>query len=113
MHEFAIADDIVTTIINKVYPDLTKIQVINLEVGTLSGVVVDSLDFGLSAILEEKNAPGIKVNITTTPTQARCQCGKEYEIKEILDSCPQCESMYREIISGKDVIINSIEVNEE
>ena len=113
MHEFALAQDIVETISTKVTDDLEKVSHINIDVGVFSGVVVDSLDFGLKIILAEKKIPGVKINIVEVPTIARCECGKEYEIKEIFESCPKCHSFNRKLISGMDIVINSIELVEE
>ncbi len=113
MHEFALAQDIVETISTKVTDNLEKVSNINIDVGVFSGVVVDSLDFGLKIILAEKNIPGVKINIVEVPTIARCECGKEYEIKEIFENCPQCHSFNRKLISGMDIVINSVELVEE
>ncbi len=113
MHEFALAQDIVETISTKVTDELEKISNINIDVGAFSGVVVDSLDFGLKIILAEKNIPGVKINIVEVPTIARCECGKEYEIKEIFENCPKCHSFNRKLISGMDIVINSVELVEE
>ncbi len=113
MHEFALAQDIVETISTKVTDDLEKVSIINIDVGVFSGVVVDSLDFGLNIILAEKNIPGVTINIAEVPTIARCECGKEYEIKEIFENCPKCRSFNRKLISGMDIVINSVEIMEE
>jgi hydrogenase nickel incorporation protein HypA/HybF len=113
MHEFALAQDIVATIARQVADDLEKITAVNIEVGAYSGVVADSLAFGITIIFTEKNLPDVKVNIEKVPTIARCGCGREYELNEIFETCPQCASFEREIISGMDIVINSVELSEE
>ena len=113
MHEFALAQDIVETITTRVTKDLEKVSAINLDVGAFSGVVAESLDFGLKVILAEKHNPDVKINITRIPSVARCQCGNEYRVEEIFESCPRCQSFNRELISGMDIVINSVEVSEE
>jgi len=113
MHEFALAQDIVETITTRVTEDLEKVSAINLDVGAFSGVVAESLDFGLKVILAEKHNPDVNINITRIPSVARCQCGNEYPVKEIFESCPRCQSFNRELISGMDIVINSVEVSEE
>ena len=112
MHEFALAQDIIETISTKVTDDLKKVSRIDIDVGAFSGVVADSLDFGIKVILEEKNNKEAKVNITTVPTIARCECGKEYELHDILESCPSCYSFNRKLLSGMDIVINSVELSE-
>ena len=113
MHEFALAQNIVETIKDQVNKDLSKVVAINIDVGHFSGVMTDSLEFGLSVILTENDLPQVKININKIPTLAKCKCGKEYEIKEIFENCEFCQSFNRKIISGMDIVINSIELKDE
>jgi hydrogenase nickel incorporation protein HypA/HybF len=113
MHEFALAEDIVKTIQSKVTADLERVSNINIEVGAFSGVVIDSLEFGLKIIMKEKNNDMVGINIIQVRTLARCECGREYKIKNIFESCPDCQSLTRKIISGTDVVIQSVEIREE
>lgn len=111
MHEFALAQDIVATIREKVTGDFNQVDSINLEIGTFSGVVIDSLTFGLQVVFESNDfKQGIKINIREIPSIARCKCGKEYQIRDILDRCPVCQSMERRLISGMDILIKSVEL---
>ncbi|MCK4835339.1 MAG: hydrogenase maturation nickel metallochaperone HypA [Candidatus Aminicenantes bacterium] len=112
MHEFALAEDIINTISSKVTGQLKTISQINIDVGAFSGIVVDSLEFGLQIILKEKANTMAKINIRQVPTIARCECGSKYEIKNMFDSCPSCQSYNRKIISGIDVMIHSVEIKE-
>ena len=112
MHEFALAQDIMETISRSVSENLEKITAIYIDVGEFSGVVVDSLEFGLTVVLKDKNLSHVQINITTVPGAAVCECGHQYQIKDIFESCPRCQSLNRKIISGADVIIRSIEILE-
>jgi len=113
MHEFALAQDIMATIAKQVTDDFKKITAINIEIGAYSGVVADSLAFGIDIICKEKELPDVKVNIVNVPTIAKCVCGRKYEMSEIFETCPQCGSFNRKIISGMDIVINSVELSEE
>lgn len=112
MHEFALAQDIIETIGRSVIEDLEKITAIHIDVGEFSGVVVDSLEFGLTVVLEDKNISNVKINIKTIQAFALCECSHEYQVKDILESCPKCHSFNRKITSGADVIIRSVEILE-
>jgi hydrogenase nickel insertion protein HypA len=112
MHEFALAQDIVNTIRKEVTEDLEKILAINIDVGAFSGVVVDSLDFGLKAILPEGSNGRIKININTVPTIAVCECGHQYHLQDIFENCPACHAYDRKLISGTDITIKSVEIDE-
>ncbi len=112
MHEFALAQDIVETIARNVGDEMSKLDVIHMEVGQFSGAVIDSLEFGLKIILQEKNLPAVKINIVPVPAAAICDCKTEYELDSIMTACPSCGSFQRQITSGKDVIIKSIELKD-
>ncbi|MCP5106906.1 MAG: hydrogenase maturation nickel metallochaperone HypA [bacterium] len=112
MHEFALAQDIVDTISTKVTDALETVTLINLDVGAFSGVVADSLDFGLTTILADKKNSDVKIHINQIPSIARCECGNEYELKEIYESCTLCNSYNRTMISGMDIVINSVEIKD-
>ncbi len=113
MHEFALAQDIIATIGRSVTEDLEKLRVIRLEVGHFSGVVVDSLEFGLNVCLEDKGLKDVTISIQTVPAVALCECGNEYTVVDILETCPNCHSLNRKITSGADVMIKSVEVEDE
>ena len=110
MHEFALAQDIVETIGRNVGEDLSKVTAIHIEVGEFSGVVTESLEFGLNVVLKDKNLPDVKIDISTASATAVCECTNEYPVKDILDACPKCNSYNRKITSGIDVIIKSVEL---
>ncbi len=111
MHEFSLAQDIIETIgRNVAASDMTKLTAIHIEVGEFAGVVVDSLEFGLQIVLKDKNMGSVTIDITRIPAFALCECKSEYQIKDILESCPVCHSFNRTLTSGKDVIIKSIEL---
>lgn len=113
MHEFALAQDIVKTITQQVTEDLEKITVINIEIGAFSGVVAESLEFGIQVVFADKKLPEVKVNIVKVPTIALCTCGEEYEMNEIYTGCPKCGSFVRKIKSGMDIVIDSVVLSED
>jgi len=112
IHEFALAEDIVRTIGTRINHDFENISQINISVGSLSGVVIDSLEFGLQIIMKEKKNPSVRINIIQVQARAQCQCGKKYTLRSMFDECPACKSLQRKIISGIDIVINSIEIRE-
>ena len=113
MHEFALAEDIVKTIEQKVTTDLKKIRGIEIEVGVFAGVVVESLEFGLKLILKEKDAEEVHVQIKTIPAKVTCKCKHQYEINQIFQECPRCRALNRSMNSGTDVIISSVDIAED
>lgn len=113
MHEFVIAQDIVTSLGKNLREDFKKISKINIEVGTFSGIVTDSLSLGLEVLFKENNIDNVKINISKSETTAVCECGRNYIVKDIFDLCPECESPKREISNGTEISVTSVEVEEE
>ncbi|MGE5341040.1 MAG: hydrogenase maturation nickel metallochaperone HypA [Candidatus Omnitrophota bacterium] len=112
MHEYVLAQDIVETIGRTLGENLPRLTDIHIEVGQFSSVVIESLEFGLQLILQEKNLPNVTIDISITPAFAICECQHVYQVQDILEGCPVCHSYNREMTSGKDVIIKSIEITE-
>jgi len=112
MHELALAQDIIETIERNAGEDISKLIAISLEVGEFSSVVMDSLEFGLKFLLEQKNLRDVVINMTKVQAMALCECKTGYRITTMLDACPSCGSYNRRLISGTDVIIKSIEVSD-
>jgi len=112
MHEFALAQDIIDTISRHIKEDISLLKAIHIEAGQFSGVVTDSLEFGLQMILQEKQLKDVRIEITSVQAVALCECGTRYSLCDIGETCPQCHSFTRSIDSGKDVIIKSIEIED-
>ncbi len=113
MHEFAIATDIVSTIKTNYSEHYEFLTTINLSIGQFSGIVADSLDFGIEAILKEDGLSNVKVEISESKAKAKCECNFEYEIINMYDQCPKCKSSVRTMLSGDEVTIDTIEFNKD
>jgi hydrogenase nickel incorporation protein HypA/HybF len=92
----------------------TKIDSIELVIGKLSGIEIDSLDFVWSSatmgtMLEKAE------RITIQPEgKARCmECGNEFDIESLYDCCQNCNSYFKDIIQGKELQVKSITINEK
>lgn len=109
MHEFAIATDIVNTIKTNYTEAFKKLTSINIIVGKFSGTVIDSLKLGLETVLKDYRLNKVVLLISENDAEALCECGNRYKLKDVFDTCPKCNSLKREIVSGRDVFIDSIE----
>ena len=108
MHEYGIAYDIVVTSRKAALDNnATEITHIYVDVGELSIINPDQVEFLFSAIVEEdplfKNA---KLTCTKVHPETRCSCG--YAGDEIY-VCPKCGQL-PEIVRGKEVVVTRIEV---
>lgn len=113
MHEYALALDIMSTLREKYPEDIDRLTSISLTVGQFSGVVTDSLDFCLHMVLKDQKLPEAKVVIEEEEAMAECACGERYPLTDLLQPCPRCGAYDRHLLSGKGIMIRSIEVEKE
>ena len=112
MHEMSIA----LNIIKIAEEELQKakggrIEKLNLVVGKLSGVVVESLNFALEASKEDGVLSCAEIIIDEMPAKMKCHnCGLEFESDDFYTTCPQCDEFKHEIISGKELLIKSLTI---
>lgn len=90
-----------------------NLRAINIKVGALSSASVEALEFGMKLMLNQEGVEGAEVRIEGVPARVRCNCGKEYEPASMFEPCPECGGFEREILGGKDVTVESIEVEED
>jgi len=112
MHEFALAQDIISSLETKFKDDLKTITSIDIEAGVFSGIVTDSLAFGLETLFLEKQVKDVEINIGMTEAKAICECGNIYNPKAVFELCPKCGSTVRTFEKGTDVLVKSVNLRE-
>ena len=83
----------------------------NLKVGKLSAVVPDSLRFCFEIATQETPLSGAALHIEEIPVTAWCKdCNTEWTITGPIFTCQKCGSGSIEVISGRELDIESIEI---
>jgi hydrogenase nickel incorporation protein HypA/HybF len=113
MHELALSEDIVRTVLNATGADKEHVTAIAVEVGALSTVSASSLEFCLRLVLDQGGMEHTAVHITQVPATVQCECGLRYDADDMFGACPACGSYAREVVNGKDVRIDYVEVEDE
>lgn len=110
MHELSIALSILELAQKEAKShDATRVTELEIEVGKLSGVDTEALSFVLESVVRNTELEGCKITIHSPEARCKCnQCGFEYPIREIFDSCPVCESSSKELITGKELKLKSL-----
>ena len=110
MHEFSIALRVMEIAEEEVRnAGGGKINGLNLEVGELSGVMTDALEYAFLTLAEGKNMGDLRVNIEKITAMARCRnCGREYVVKQFYETCPDCGAEQPEIVSGRELRLKSV-----
>jgi len=131
MHEWALAESIISYIIEKANEmNIKKILEVEIKIGELRQIDIEILSFALKNLSENTPLEKTTFNISIEEAILKCRvCGYEWSYKEakrkikekdieaihfipeIIHSfinCPKCNSMDFEIIKGKDVWIEKI-----
>jgi hydrogenase nickel incorporation protein HypA/HybF len=132
MHEWALAESIILTVINESKNKKLKIiNEINISIGELQQIELDIFDFAIKEILKEYNELNkVKINIKIDESKLKCKiCNHTWKFRDISKElnedesesihfipevafvhsrCPKCKSPDFEIISGRGLSISSI-----
>jgi hydrogenase nickel incorporation protein HypA/HybF len=114
MHELSLAKDIIETV-NQNVPneELCRVKSVVIKVGAFSGVVADSLKFSFRAITSETELEGAELEIIDIPFILKCSdCGKETTNEIGMMLCSECGSANTEIISGGELQITEVKIQE-
>lgn len=115
MHELSIAQSILE-IVHQHVPEgqRSDIRSVKVQVGRLSGVVPESLEFCFSAIIEATPLGDARLDIVPTPVRAHCgECAVTFELQGTTFVCPSCKSVDLEILSGTELQVIEVELREE
>ena len=113
MHEMGIALQIVEIATASIPPDAgpVKVEKINLKIGKLAAVVPESLRFCFEVAVKDSPLDGARLAIEELPVVARCNdCQTEWTINSPAFKCENCDSGSLEILSGRELDIESIEI---
>ena len=116
MHEMGIAMQIVEIAAASIPADMAgaKVERVNLKIGKLSAVVPDSLRFCFEIASQDTPLCEAKLNIEEVPVVIHCQdCNSQWTISEPVFICRSCKSSSIEVVSGRELDIDSIEVADE
>jgi hydrogenase nickel incorporation protein HypA/HybF len=115
MHEVAIAD----ALIEQVQSEIDRAEAsgrvtrVSLVVGRLSGVNPDSLRFALDLLVKGTILESARIEIAEPAAQCQCAaCGCRTEIEDLEARCPSCGSSDITIEGGRDLLLESIELEE-
>jgi hydrogenase nickel incorporation protein HypA/HybF len=112
MHELSITENILSLALEKANAaQASKISRINLVIGELSGIVDECVEFYFDFLSKDTIAAEATLSFQKSPTQLRCRnCAATFSPGNGNWACPNCNEPKIEIISGRELYIESIEV---
>ncbi|MGQ9674082.1 MAG: hydrogenase maturation nickel metallochaperone HypA [Chloroflexota bacterium] len=111
MHELSVTQNILDIALAEAEKHNAKrISTIKLKVGQLTQVVPDCVQFYLEMLGKGTIAEGVKLEVETVPLVVQCKsCGTTATLDEYDFACRKCSSP-TDVISGRELFIDSIEV---
>ena len=115
MHEMSIVQNLVEIIQEEMAAHHAKtLRSVRLQVGEMSAVVPDALSFCFEVITGGTGLEGARLLIDMVPLEGACSaCGERFRIQDFSFRCPKCGSSAVETVSGRELSIVEIEVDEE
>jgi hydrogenase nickel incorporation protein HypA/HybF len=112
MHELSLAINIVEIVEEHAKAENARwVKEVELDVGELSGVVLEALEFALDSAIKRTLLEDAQITINKISGMAKCsECALEFETDDYYSTCPRCSSFNTEIIKGKEFKVKSITV---
>jgi len=108
MHELSLIQGVVETITDRLGP--RRVVMVRLEIGKLSGVVVDSVRFCFDLVVAGTSLEGARLEVLEPGGRARCRdCAVEFRCDDPILLCP-CGSSDVEVLAGRELLIKAVEV---
>lgn len=112
MHELSIAQSILT-IAQKAAPPDGIITGVNIQVGELSSIEIESLKFAFTAIRDETVLQKADLNIDIIPGEAQCAgCNNIFHLPAFGHPCPRCQGFSLKILRGREMKVTSLTVED-
>ena len=89
----------------------SRVYVIRLRIGALSGVVPEALRFAFEAL--RSGTPAEKAELVVEDVAARfwcATCNREFQSAELFAECPDCHVPSGELRAGREMELASLEI---
>jgi hydrogenase nickel incorporation protein HypA/HybF len=84
---------------------------VTLQIGTLSGVVPEAVEFCFEAVTKGSLLEGARLEIEKIEATGFCSaCGVVSRIDSYFDPCPSCGALSLEIRTGEEMRVKDLEV---
>jgi len=111
MHEMALATAIRDTVLR--HAEGRRVSTVRMRVGTMRQVVPESLDFYFGVVARGTLCDGSRLELQVIPSVLRCgACGESWQPEAPSFRCPSCDRPKVELVSGGELEVESIDVEE-
>jgi hydrogenase nickel incorporation protein HypA/HybF len=116
MHEMSITQEIVNVVddARRGAGDDARVLRVSVKIGKFTAVVPDCIQFYFDMLTEDTPMRGAALDFEVVQTRVRCSaCSAEFDIEDVNLFCVECGSGDTEIIAGRELFVESIEVAAE
>lgn len=115
MHELAVTESVLKIACKHAEKaQATKVTDVYLEIGRLSSIVDDSVQFYWDLISKDTLCEEATLHFNRVPAKLIClECHQEYVLENELQPCPNCGSARIRVLSGDEFNLDSIEIERE
>lgn len=112
MHELSIAMSIVDLAREQMKQHgATSVLRFDMDIGELSGVVIDALEFALEEAVRGTELQGAERHIELIPGKAYCHdCKLEFPASDYIILCKKCGGFNTDLVSGKELRLKTMEI---
>jgi hydrogenase nickel incorporation protein HypA/HybF len=113
MHELSVAGAIVDTAVR--HASGRRVASVQVRCGGLRQVVPESLEFYFEHVARDTLCEGARLELELVPVRLECSpCANAWELDDApLFRCPRCGASEVAVVSGDELQVESIEVEEE
>lgn len=91
-----------------------RVAVVHLKLGALTTFVPEAMTFYFDALTKGTELEAARLEVEEVPVVGRCHgCGEALTIEGLPFICAACGSAELEITSGRELLIDSLEVRDE
>jgi hydrogenase nickel incorporation protein HypA/HybF len=114
MHELAITQSLFKIVLEQARKaGAKKVAGINLKIGRLTGYVPEAVEMNFNLLAAGTLAEGAGLRIEWVPVKVLCRdCQKESEQQDLGLGCVHCGSLNVKISGGREMYIESMEVDD-
>ncbi len=114
MHELTVTQSILDIALEHAQQaGAARICRVNLVIGEMTGVAEECVRFYMEALSRGTAAEQAEVAVRSVPIAARCRdCAEEFVVRDFKWVCPRCGSTDSDIVAGKELFVESIEVSD-
>jgi len=112
VHEFGVTENIISIALAKAKEvQANKITVINVVAGELSSFAPDCIQFYFDFLSKDSIAQEAVLHFEVLPARLRCRdCSSVFHPRDSLWTCPECQGSSVEIIGGRELYVQSMEI---